>query len=108
MYTVHLCQPHLHHFDYITTALLLNIYPLDHHNDGHNCSDQAKDTGAHSARGALESLDVLAITSASRNTRADGARWAGITVSGGWMGRLVWVLGHRDDCHGFDRNKGDS
>ena len=86
-------------------------YPLDHHNDGHNCGDNAEDTGAHFARGALESLDVLA-TRASRDTRAHGARWAnGIAATaagGGWMGGLVGVLGHRHDCHGLDRNKGDS
>lgn len=92
----------------------MHEYPLDHHNDGHNCGDDTEDTGAHPAGGALESLDVLATTSASRNTRAHGARWAAIAiavavaVSGGWMGGLVGVLGHRDDCHGLDRNKGDS
>ena len=86
--------------------------PLDHYNDGHNGGDDAKDTRAHPARGALESLDVLATTSASRDTRAHGARWAnGIaaTAAGsGRMGGLVGVLGHRDDRHGLDRHKGDS
>ncbi len=85
--------------------------PLHHYNDGHDCGDNAKDARAHPARGALESLDVLA-TSASREARAYGARWAsGIAATaagGGWVGGLVGVLGHRDDRHGFDRNKGDS